>query len=111
MVVWTFDVEQVHKGVALERQRVQTGAVGGSCGFRFAAGERYQVFGAGGDPGSTNLCSGTRQLVAGVEPYTPSPPTALIVGAVAGALALAWSFRRIRDSRLPIDPGPRAPID
>ena len=110
-LTWTFGVERVHKGTAAEDVAVVSARGGSTCGVEFRVGQRYQVFASEGDPPRTSICSGTRLLAAGVEPYEPAPPTALIVGAVLGALALIWSFRRVRELRLPIDPGPRAPMD
>lgn len=107
---WTFIVEQVQKGTVGDRTTIESPRGSPTCGFEFVVGSRYQLF-AAGDPPSTTICSGTRALVGTALPYEPSPPTALIVGAVLGALLLVWSFRRVRDMRVPIDPGPPAPMD
>lgn len=74
-VTWVFDVESVQKGEAAEQQEVVSPRDEASCGFEFQIGRRYQVFASRSDDGrlATNLCTGTRELNPGQEPYTSGP--------------------------------------
>lgn len=76
--IWTFRVDRVNRGDALEVQDVHTPHDGGLCAFPFREGRRYQVWADRWPNGSmhTALCGKTREAAGGTyEPqsYPPLP--------------------------------------
>lgn len=117
-VFYTFDVDEVVKGVTNDPARVVTAADGASCGADFAVGRRYLVF-AVDDGGrlSSTLCAGNDTLPAlpaasedaettgipdpllGDEESRPNPVLATVaaLALAAGVVALAVARHRQRD--------------
>lgn len=76
-IVWTFEVESVDKGRVPESVEVHTARFGGSCGYGFEQGLRYQVFGRLQDGQLwTSICDGTRSLTAGEDAFHLREPRA-----------------------------------
>lgn len=72
-----FVVEAVLKGEAGTNIRVATNRDSAGCGFRFTAGDRYEVFAVGGAGAlTTSICSGTRRVSRPSDVYRPPGVTA-----------------------------------
>jgi hypothetical protein len=96
-VYWAFDVDSVQKGSVSESFEVWSARQGGTCGFVFVVGDRYQVF-AHENNGelSTGLCSGTHVLSTGQEPLEQLPNTGVtspfgaMVMLIGASISVLW---------------------
>ena len=75
-IVWTFLVDDVEKGRAPRRLRVESPQSSAACGFNFQLGGRYRVYAQrDGKTLRTSLCSGNEQLQTAGNPRSTLPTT------------------------------------